>query len=239
VVCLPADDRDGFYPSGNITGERGDSMFDFSFLKYYQQEFMEGLITTITVSLFALGLSLVIGTIIAILRISNMTGLRWLGTTYVEFFRNTPLVIQIFFFWIAFRDLSIFYVGLFGLSIYTASYMAEAIRAGIQAVPKGQMEAARSSGLSYLQAMYYVILPQAFKWIIPPLGNQFLNLVKNSSVLAIIAGHDLLYAADVASIEGDITPVYFFAALLYLSLTIPLSLGVNYFERRFAKSGKS
>jgi aspartate/glutamate/glutamine transport system permease protein len=214
-------------------------MLDFSFLKYYQQEFMEGLFTTITVSLVALGLSLAVGLVIAVLRISPLMGLRGLGTAYVEFFRNTPLVIQIFFFWIAFRDLSIFYVGSFGLAIYTGSYIAEVIRAGIQSVAKGQMEAARSSGLTYLQAMYHVILPQAFKWIIPPLGNQFLNLVKNSSVLAIIAGHDLLYAADVASIEGDIMPIYFFVAMLYLLLTIPLSLGINYLERRFAKSGQS
>jgi aspartate/glutamate/glutamine transport system permease protein len=214
-------------------------MLDFSFLKYYQQEFMEGLFTTITVSLVALGLSLAVGLVIAVLRISPLMGLRGLGTAYVEFFRNTPLVIQIFFFWIAFRDLSIFYVGSFGLAIYTGSYIAEVIRAGIQSVAKGQMEAARSSGLTYLQAMYHVILPQAFKWIIPPLGNQFLNLVKNSSVLAIIAGHDLLYAADIASIEGDIMPIYFFVAMLYLLLTIPLSLGINYLERRFAKSGQS
>jgi putative glutamine transport system permease protein len=95
------------------------------------------------------------------------------------------------------------------------------------------MEAARSSGLTYVQAMWYVILPQAFKLTIPPLGNQFLNLVKNSSVLAIIAGGDILYMADVVGAEQDMTPILMFTGLLYLVLTIPLSLFVNYLEKRF------
>jgi putative glutamine transport system permease protein len=215
-------------------------MLDFSFLELYEQEFIDGFITTVTVSLFALVLSLVLGTIIAVFRISGVTPLEWLGTAYVEFFRNTPLVVQVFFFWVGLPSLGIdlptFFVGSFGLAIYTSSYIAEAIRAGIQSVPKGQMEAARSSGLSYIQAMRYVILPQAFKLIIPPLGNQFLNLVKNSSVLAIIAGGDLMYAADVAAVEYDIIPIYIFVGILYLLLTIPLSIGVNYLERRLAKS---
>lgn len=217
-------------------------MLDFSFLEGYEQDFIDGFLTTIEVSLFALVLSLALGTIIAVFRISGVKPLEWLGTAYVEFFRNTPLVIQVFFFYFGLSSIGIklpvFLVGSFGLSIYTASYIAEVIRAGIQSVPKGQMEAARSSGLTYIQAMWYVILPQAFKLIIPPLGNQFINLVKNSSVLAIIAGGDLLYAADVAGADGgDITPFYILVAVLYLTVTIPLSLGVNYLERRWSKAG--
>ncbi|SEM92146.1 amino acid ABC transporter permease [Lihuaxuella thermophila] len=216
-------------------------MFDFGFLEGYEQDFIDGFLTTIGVSLFALVLSLALGTVIAVFRISGVKPLEWFGTAYVEFFRNTPLVIQVFFFYVGLPALGIklsaFLVGSFGLSIYTSSYIAEAIRAGIQSVPKGQMEAARSSGLTYIQAMQYVILPQAFKLIVPPLGNQFINLVKNSSVLAVIAGGDLLYAADVAGTEQDITPIYIFVAVLYLLLTIPLSLGVNYLERRWSKAG--
>ncbi|EQB94933.1 hypothetical protein GA8_14325 [Geobacillus sp. A8] len=121
--------------------------------------------------------------------------------------------------------------------VYTAAFIAEAIRSGIQAVPKGQMEAARSSGLTYLQAMRYVILPQAVKIVIPPLGNQFINLVKNSSVLGVIAGLDLMYYGDLISSKTFVTfDVYIFVALFYLVLTIPLSLGIGYLERRLLKA---
>jgi putative glutamine transport system permease protein len=212
---------------------------DFTFLDYYSQTLIDGFFTTVGVSCVALILSLCLGTVIAVFRISGVRPFEWFGTAYVEFFRNTPLMIQILFFYVGLPTIKIelptFWVGSLGLSIYTSSFIAEAIRAGIRSVPRGQMEAARSSGLTYIQAMRYVILPQAFKLVIPPLGNQFLNLVKNSSVLAIIAGGDLLYAADVAGTEFDITPIYLFVGLLYLVLTIPLSLLVNYLEKRWAK----
>jgi putative glutamine transport system permease protein len=214
---------------------------DFSFLEYYRKDFVDGFLMTLEVSLFALLLALTIGTVIAVFRLSNVKPLEWLGTAYVEFFRNTPLVIQVFFFYFGLSSLKVnlspFMVGSLGLAIYTGAFIAEVIRAGIQSVPKGQMEAARSSGLTYLQAMRYVILPQAFKIIIPPLGNQFINLVKNSSVLAIIAGGDLMYAADVAASEYDVFAIYLFVALLYLVITIPLSLLVNFLERRWSKQG--
>nr|WP_124728772.1 amino acid ABC transporter permease [Staphylospora marina] len=214
---------------------------DFDFLEYSGDDFVDGFLTTFQVSVVALVLALALGTVIAVFRISGAKTLEAFGTAYVEFIRNTPLVIQIFFFYAGLPSLGInlptFWVGSLGLAIYTSAFIAEVIRAGIQAVPKGQMEAARSSGLSYVQAMWYVILPQAFKLIIPPLGNQFINLVKNSSVLAIIAGGDIMYVGDVVGAEIDITPVYLFVALLYLAMTIPLSLLVNFLERRWARTG--
>src|SRR5690606_5855256 len=100
------------------------------------------------------------------------------------------------------------------------------------------MEAARSSGLSYVQAMQYVILPQALKIVIPPIGNQFLNLMKNSCVLAIIAGGDLMYAADEAAVDYDVIPIYLVIAALYLMITIPLSIGIHYLERNWVTQGK-
>ena len=123
------------------------------------------------------------------------------------------------------------------LSIYTSAFIAEAIRSGILSVPKGQMEAARSSGLTYIQTMRMIILPQAIKIVIPPIGNQFINLVKNSSILALIAGTDLMYQADLISAKTYVVfDVYIFVALFYLVITIPLSLGVGYLEKRLAKS---
>ncbi|MFC7442574.1 amino acid ABC transporter permease [Laceyella putida] len=219
--------------------ERSGVKVDFSFLESYGEEFYDGLWTTISVSLLALIFSLILGTVIAVFRISGVRLLEGFGTAYVEFIRNTPLVAQIFFVFFALPAVGIkfsqFMVGTIGLSIYTSSYIAEVIRAGIQSVPRGQMEAARSSGLTYIQAMTHVILPQAFKLIIPPLGNQFINLVKNSSVLAVIAGGELMYFTDQATTESDVTPVYLFVAVVYLVLTIPLSLLVNYLERRWMK----
>ncbi|MDN4595104.1 amino acid ABC transporter permease [Polycladomyces subterraneus] len=216
-------------------------MFDIAVLADYKQEFIDGFLVTLSASVLALGLSLAIGTFIAVLRLSGVRPLEILGTAYVEFFRNTPIVIQVFMFAIGLPTLGIrfseFTSGVLGLSIYTGAFIAEALRAGIQSVPKGQMEAARSSGMSYVQAMRYVILPQAFKLVIPPLGNQFVNLVKNSSVLAIIAGGDLLYTADsVSSDTFEVAVVYGFVALLYLVITLPISIGVNWLERRLSKN---
>ncbi len=202
---------------------------------------MQGFGHTIKASVLALIGSLALGTIIAIFRIAPIRPLNWIGTAYVEFIRNIPLVLIVFVFFMGLPAVGIrfdsFTAGTLGLMVYTAAFIAEAIRSGIQAVPKGQMEAARSSGLTYLQAMRYVILPQAVKIVIPPLGNQFINLVKNSSVLGVIAGLDLMYYGDLISSKTFVTfDVYIFVALFYLVLTIPLSLGVGYLERRLLKA---
>nr|WP_216366362.1 amino acid ABC transporter permease [Geobacillus sp. BMUD] len=202
---------------------------------------MQGFGHTILASVLALIGSLALGTIIAIFRIAPIRPLNWIGTAYVEFIRNIPLVLIVFVFFMGLPAIGIrfdsFTAGTLGLMVYTAAFIAEAIRSGIQAVPKGQMEAARSSGLTYLQAMRYVILPQAVKIVIPPLGNQFINLVKNSSVLGVIAGLDLMYFGDLISSKTFVTfDVYIFVALFYLVLTIPLSLGVGYLERRLLKA---
>lgn len=213
---------------------------DFSFLEVYRESFTKGFLTTLSISVTALILSLGIGIIIALMRFSRAGVLEWVGTAYVEFFRNTPLVIQVFFFYFGLAsvgiNLSKFTVGSLGLAIYTGAFVAEAIRAGIQSIDRGQMEAARSSGFTYVQAMRYVILPQALKVVIPPIGNQFLNLVKNSSVLAIIAGGDLMYAADEAAVEYDVIPIYLVIAILYLVLTIPISIGIHFLERHWVAS---
>ena len=175
------------------------------------------------------------------MRITPIAPLRWFGTAYVEFFRNIPLLVIAFFFyywntssWA--RIFRIYCRNDCALHLYSA-FIAEAIRSGILSVPKGQMEAARSSGLTYIQTMRMIILPQAIKIVIPPIGNQFINLVKNSSILALIAGTDLMYQADLISAKTYVVfDVYIFVALFYLVITIPLSLGVGYLEKRLARS---
>lgn len=198
--------------------------------------FLEGLRVTVLTSLIALLCSFILGTIIAVMRIAPIKPLNWLGSVYVEFIRNIPVLVVVFFTYLA-GSFSGMVAGTIGLTIYTAAFIAEAIRAGILSVPKGQMEAARSTGLSYGQAMRLIILPQAIKIVIPPLGNQFLNLVKNSSLLAVVAGGDLMYQGDLISAMTYVTfDTYIFVALFYLVLTIPLSIGVGYLEKRLARS---
>ncbi len=215
---------------------RRRSIVDFAILTDNIDAFLQGLKITIISSLIALLSSFILGTLIAVLRMAPVKFLNWLGTAYVEFIRNIPVLVIIFFTYLAgnFGGLT---AGTIGLTIYTAAFIAEAIRAGIMSVPKGQMEAARSTGLSYGQAMRMVILPQAIKIVIPSLGNQFINLVKNSSLLAVVAGGDLMYQGDLISAKTYVTfDTYVFVALFYLILTVPLSIGVGFLEKHMARS---
>lgn len=216
-------------------------VWDFSVLFNHWDRFIEGFVNTIWISLMALIGSLVLGTIIAVMRIAPLRVLNMAGTVYVEFIRNIPLLIVVFFFYLGLPALGIpldgFTSGTLGLTVYTSSFIAEAIRAGIQAVPRGQSEAARASGLSYLQNMRHIVLPQAIKIVLPAIGNQLINLVKNSSILNIVAGLDLMYYADLINSDTFLpVSVYTIVALFYLVLTVPLSFAVHYLERRFARS---
>ncbi len=223
-----------------LVKKEGEHLPDFSILTNNLDLYLEGFKYTVMSSIVALIGSFILGIIMAVMRIAPIRVLNWFGAAYVEFIRNIPLVLIAFVFYFAFPVMGVtlngFVAGTAALTVYTAAFIAEAIRAGILSVPKGQMEAARSSGLTYVQAMYYVVLPQAIKIVIPPLGNQFLNLVKNSSILGIIAGADLMYQGDLISTRTFVTfDVYIFVGMFYLLLTVPLSMLVRYFEKRLAK----
>lgn len=194
--------------------------------------FADGLITTILASVLALALSLILGIIFGVLQTSHWKAAKRVSRVYVEFIQNTPLVVQIFFIYHALPHfgimLPVFAVGVLGVGIYHGAYMAEVIRAGIQAISKGQMEAAISQGFSYWDAMRHVILPQAKKMAFPPMTNQAVSLIKNTSVMAMIAGGDLLYRADSWSSNNlYYGPAYIMTGLLYIALCLPLA--------RFAK----
>ncbi|WP_274654543.1 amino acid ABC transporter permease [Paenibacillus humicola] len=217
-------------------------MIDISILTEHLDLYLEGVRHTVLASLLALAGSFAIGTVIAVMRIAPFRALNAAGTVYVEFFRNVPLLLVVYLFYLGLPALGLvlneFVSGTLGLMVYTSSYIAEAIRAGILSVSRGQMEAARSSGLTYNQAMRYVVLPQAVKIVVPPVTNQFLNLVKNSSILGVIAGLDLMYFGDLINSETyDTISTYAFVALFYLVLTIPLSFASRMLERRLARSG--
>ena len=215
--------------------------WDFSILFNHWDRFIEGFGNTIWISIMSLVGSLVLGTVIAIMRIAPVRLLNAAGTAYVEFIRNIPLLVVVFFFFLGLPSLGVpidgFTSGTLGLIVYTSSFIAEAIRAGIQAVPSGHSEAARSSGLSYLQTMRHIVLPQAVKIVLPAIGNQLINLIKNTSILTVVAGLDLMYHADLISADTFLPfTVYTIVALFYLLLTVPLSFAVHYMERRLAKS---
>lgn len=196
----------------------------------------EGFKNTLIASLIALVFSTIIGTFMAIVQVSNTKVSSKLATAYVEFFRNIPLLVIVMFFYVViplyFFNITGFQAGVIGLTIYTSSFIADNVRAGILSISKGQTEAALSQGLTNNQLMRYVILPQAIRVVIPPLGNQFINLVKNSSILAMVAGLDLMYYGDLIASETFITvDTYIVVALFYLIITIPLTLGVRKLEK--------
>jgi len=203
------------------------------------QLLLQGFVTTLEISAVALVLAFAIGTLIASLRVAPAAALRTAGTAYVELIRNIPLLVQIFFFYFALPPVGLklpaFVCGVLGLGIYHGAFIAEAIRSGILSIHRGQLEAATASGMSYGLAMRLVILPQAFRAVIPPLGNQTINLIKNSSLVSTIAVFDILHAADsIGSQTFAYTTAYLGAALLYLIMTLPSAFGVNYLERRLA-----
>ncbi|KJB85282.1 glutamine ABC transporter permease [Paenibacillus sp. E194] len=212
---------------------------NFSILSEHLDRYLIGLGGTLAASLISLVASFILGAIIAVFRITPVKPLQWLGTIYVEFIRNIPLMLIAFFTLVGLplvigTVLVPFVAGLTALTVYTSAFIAEVIRAGIQAIPKGQMEAARSSGLTYTQAMWHIILPQAVKLVIPPLGNQFLNLVKNSSIFTVLSATDIMYQADLINSDTfDTFSTYIFAAMFYLVLTIPLSFGIRYLELKY------
>lgn len=203
------------------------------------QPLLLGLWNTILCSVIALIGSLIIGTFFALLEISQNRVVRIIGNIYVEVFRNIPLlVIAMGFFLIVpmyIAKINGFTAGTIGLTLYTSAFIAETVRAGINSVEAGQMEGALANGMTYTQAMRYIILPQAFKVVIPPLGNQFINLVKNSSVLAFVAGFDLMYQGNlIANDTLETMPTYFIVGVLYLIITLPLSYYMRYLEKKLA-----
>ena len=166
--------------------------------------YVPGFIMTLKIALVGLMLALILGTIFGTLSTMKFKPAKLLARIYVEFIQNTPLALQVLFYYsvlpMLFSNSGFripkFVLGVIGVGVYHGAYISEVIRTGIEAVPKGQSEAAASQGFSYIQTMYYIILPQTMKIIMPPLANQALNLVKYTSILAMVAGMDLMYYTD-------------------------------------------
>jgi len=199
-----------------------------------------GLWTTLWLSAAASIFGLLIGLITGLCRVSSNPTLRQISIFYIEIIRGTPLLVQIFIFYFflgTVLDISRIVAGISALAIFAGAYVAEIIRAGIQSIPKGQMEAARSLGMNVPQAMIHIILPQAFKRTLPPLAGQFISLIKDSSLVSVIAITDLTKSGrEVITSTFATFEIWFIVAFLYLVLTFSLSQVISWVERRLAVS---
>ena len=197
----------------------------------------EGTQVTAAVTILAGVFGLLLGLLSAIGRMSSFVPTRILAVGYVEFFRGTPLLVQLFILWFGLPTLpffqweNAFQAGTVGMSLYAGAYFSEIIRGAFQAVPKGQSEAARVLGLSSFQDFRFVQLPQATRIAVPALGNQFISLIKDSTLVTVISVHDLLFqASNVVARTFRPFPVYIGIAMVYLALSNLASLGVNRLE---------
>ncbi len=199
-----------------------------------------GLWATLWISTAAGAIGLLIGLFMGLCRLSRNATLRDLSTVYVELVRGTPLLVQIFIFYFfigTVLNLSREFAGVAALALFTGAYVAEIVRAGVQSIAKGQSEAARSLGLSAPQSMRHVILPQAFKRVLPPLAGQFISLVKDTSLVSVIAITELTKSGREAITTSFSTfEIWFCVAALYLLINLPLSQIANQLERRLAQS---
>ncbi|MDS4031836.1 MAG: amino acid ABC transporter permease [Candidatus Contendobacter sp.] len=200
----------------------------------------QGLWVTIWISFVSGFVGLAIGLITGLCRISKNPTLRGLAIIYIELIRGTPLLVQIFIFYFfigTVLNLDRVVAGVGALALFVGAYTAEIIRAGIQSIAKGQTEAARSLGMSATQTMIYIVLPQAFKRVLPPLAGQFISLIKDSSLVSVIAITDLTKSGrEIITSSFATFEIWFTVALLYLLVTAVLSQLLFWLERRFARS---
>nr|WP_218649717.1 amino acid ABC transporter permease [Pseudomonas taiwanensis] len=199
-----------------------------------------GLWTTLWISVVSGAFGLVIGLFTGLCRLSSNPTLRDLSTVYVELVRGTPLLVQIFIFYFfigTVLNLSREFAGVAALALFTGAYVGEIVRAGVQSIARGQNEAARSLGLTAGQSMRHVILPQAFKRVLPPLAGQFISLVKDTSLVSVIAITELTKSGREAITTSFSTfEIWFCVAALYLVINLPLSQIASRLERRLGKS---
>lgn len=198
---------------------------------------INGALLTLQISAFSLLLSIPIGVIAGLLRVSNKKYLSLPATLYIEFVRGVPLLVLLLWIYFAlgkFLNLGSYWSAISGLAIFSGAFVAEIVRAGIEAVPKGQMEAARSSGMTYMQAMKLIILPQAVRMVLPPMASQFIILIKDSSLVSVISVVDLtLIGKNLVATTFRSLEIWTFIALIYFAMTFTLSQIIRYFERKY------
>jgi len=241
-------------PKGSFDWEEGDMTSPGDLIAKYKGGWRPGLLAmgvwvTLKISIIATILGILLGIIGGVARVSNTPVLKWSAITYVEIIRGSPLLVQIMIFYFVLGTtinkilmmnglpkVDPEWYGIAALAIFTGAYVVEIVRAGIESIHPGQVEAARSSGMNAFQTMFHIILPQALKTILPPLAGQFINLIKDSSLLGMISIRELTKATR----EGITTSLqtfelWFLCAILYLIMTFTLSMFVQWLERRGAQ----
>lgn len=212
---------------------------DLSIFIDYGPRILQGFWLTIKIVVLAITLGLPMGVLLALLRRSRISVLRWFAISFIEIFRNTPFIIQVFliYYVLPFYGLRLpaETVGVLALAAFGSAYFAEVIRGGIEAIPAGQLESARAIGMSDMQAMVNVVLPQSLGIILPPLTNQMLSLIKESAILSTITVQEMTMAA--IRVQGETFrpfEAFIMIALLYWLLNELVAIGMRRLERRMA-----
>lgn len=206
---------------------------DFSFLTKYYKFLITGTSNTLLLSILTVFIGLAGGVLLSLMKHSNIKVLDRLVSAYIAFIRGTPLLVQLYIVYYGLKDMPMFLAGVIAMSINSSAYIAEIIRAGIQAVDKGQFEAAKALGLDTFHQYKTIIMPQAFKNILPALGNEFVILIKESAIVSVIGLHDLMYKVDtIRGITYKPFEPLIVAAVIYFILTATFSKGVAKLERR-------
>ena len=214
--------------------------FSISIIREILPFLLKGALLTVFFSATSEVIGIIIGLATSMIRVTRIKVLSQLAVVYVDLFRGTPLLMQIIFIYYALPYLGInlpaIVAGIVALSVNSGAYVSEIFRAGIESIDKGQTEAARSLGLSYMQAMRYVVIPQTIKRVLPPLTNEFVALIKDSSLLSVIAISELMRTAK-EMMTWKLNPSSLTAAaIIYLIITLPLTRAISHMEGRLKKS---
>jgi polar amino acid transport system substrate-binding protein len=198
---------------------------------------LRGAVTTVEISVLAMALAVVVGLILVLMRLYGMAPLRWFAKGYIEVFRGTPLLIQLFLIYYGLPELGIrlnaFVAAILGLGLNYAASEAENYRAGIQAIPLGQTEAAQALGMGRGQALQHIILPQAFRLVIPPMTNDFIAMFKDSSIVSVITMVELTKVYGMLAMSTyDYIGLGLMTAGIYFALSYPASIFANHLERK-------
>lgn len=213
------------------------ALFDFRNALDYLPDLLKGALISVELTLAVMALSLVFGLIVALARMARARSIRIAATTYVEIIRGTPCLLQLFYIYFVLPAFGVrfppFTAGVIGLTVNYSAYLSEVYRAGIQAVAKGQLEAAQALGMSRSLMMRLIILPQAIRIVVPPLGNYFISLFKDTSLASVVTLKELIFTGQIiAATNFQYFTIFTIIGVIYLALSYPGSLAVQALERR-------
>lgn len=227
--------------AGDLAAGRVEDMNTFEFFWKYRDYYLKGVQFTLLISAMGVFFGFILGLIISLVRMSSMSILKFIATSYIEIMRGTPMLVQLFIIHYSLAAFDIKFTpiqsGILTLSLNSAAYLAEIFRAGIQGVDRGQLEAARSLGMPHKKAMRHIILPQAFKGVLPAIGNEFVVIIKESSIVSFIGVMDIMYQAQIlrGSTFAPLNPLLV-AAIIYFIMTFVLSKLLGVWERKLSES---